>query len=87
MLLLTFLKVCKGRSSESIERVRWTDLAILVMLIAVLVFAVPVFLFESLEPDWSLLDALYFVFISMTTIGFGDYIPGESRLLNCTVLK
>ena len=34
------------------------------------------YLFTIYE-DWSFFDAIYFCFITMTTIGFGDMVPSE----------
>ncbi|CAG9534005.1 unnamed protein product [Cercopithifilaria johnstoni] len=36
------------------------------------------YLFASLEP-WSYMDAFYFCFVSITTIGFGDLVPESEK--------
>ena len=38
--------------------------------------SVSAYLFTIYE-DWSFFDAIYFCFITMTTIGFGDMVPSE----------
>lgn len=38
------------------------------------------FLFTKWEPNWEIREGAYFCFITLTTIGFGDYVPGVDRL-------
>uniref|UniRef100_A0A3Q3A2H2 Potassium channel subfamily K member 10-like n=1 Tax=Kryptolebias marmoratus TaxID=37003 RepID=A0A3Q3A2H2_KRYMA len=51
--------------------------AVLSILIGCLIFlAVPTVVFQKVE-KWSFLESLYFVVITLTTVGFGDYVPGS----------
>ncbi|XP_043538980.1 potassium channel subfamily K member 1-like [Chiloscyllium plagiosum] len=42
-------------------------------------FLIPAAAFTALEEDWDYVSSLYFCFISLSTIGLGDYVPGNSR--------
>ncbi|XP_051716561.1 potassium channel subfamily K member 4 [Ctenopharyngodon idella] len=53
--------------------------AVFSILIGCLVFiAVPTMVFQKME-SWSLLEAVYFVVITLTTVGFGDYVAENRR--------
>uniref|UniRef100_A0A3Q2CQ62 Potassium two pore domain channel subfamily K member 4 n=1 Tax=Cyprinodon variegatus TaxID=28743 RepID=A0A3Q2CQ62_CYPVA len=64
----------KWRISPTIVRV---ISAVLSILLGVLLFlAVPTLVFQEVE-NWSLLESAYFVVITLTTVGFGDYVAGH----------
>ncbi|XP_024077324.1 potassium channel subfamily K member 6-like [Terrapene carolina triunguis] len=71
---LEYLQLRSGYSHQALARAHF-----LLLLLAVLVtfFLLPAAVFSTLEETWSYLDAFYFCFISLCTIGLGDYVPGE----------
>ncbi|CAL1570098.1 unnamed protein product [Knipowitschia caucasica] len=50
-------------------------LLLLLLLLVLCFFMGPAALFSGLEGSWSFLDGVYFCFISLFTIGLGDYVP------------
>ena len=51
----------------------------------VLFIFIPSAIFHAQE-GWSYHDALYFCYITLTTVGFGDFVPGKKKVNCCLFL-
>ncbi|KAM3859871.1 potassium channel subfamily K member 1-like [Diretmus argenteus] len=65
-----------GMARSTLAAIHATCLSIIM---ALFLLIIPAWIFIRVEKDWSFLEALYFCFISLTTIGLGDYVPGETH--------
>lgn len=65
----------EGEERQDVSNVNIPITVSLVIMVALLYGGT--LLFEKYE-EWDRLTAFYFCFISLTTIGFGDYVPGLS---------
>ncbi|KAM4601060.1 potassium channel subfamily K member 5-like [Polymixia lowei] len=63
------------RKGIAVKKVQFTCTAIFLLWGLVVHLVIPPFVFMSLE-GWSYLEGLYFSFITLTTVGFGDYVAG-----------
>lgn len=72
-------------SKANVLMVRLSHLIILTIILLILCFFIPAYIFHRLEADWTYLDSVYFCYISLTTIGLGDQVtaistPGDPDL-------
>lgn len=69
-------KFASDRRSDS--KIRFIHLILVLLFSLIFLFLIPSFIFMYLEDNWSFIDAFYFCFISLTTIGLGDLVAGDS---------
>ena len=61
-------------------------LTLYVIMFIIIFMIIPAFLFSYIEVDWEFFASFYFTFITLSTIGFGDYTPATADL-NETIPK
>lgn len=57
------------------------NMVLIVCLGLTMLFLVPAFIFQQVE-KWHYLDGLYYCFVTLSTIGFGDYVAGKCLFSN-----
>jgi potassium channel subfamily K member 5 len=71
------LRLYKRQLKERNEKMAIVVAALAFLVPGLLLFVfIPAFIFCSIE-KWSYLDGVYFSVVTLTTIGFGDIVPGK----------
>lgn len=75
---LTSLRICFSSQKWNVSqtKIRVTSTVLFILFGCLLFVALPALIFQHIE-GWSALEAIYFVVITLTTIGFGDFVAGE----------
>ncbi|XP_040021538.1 potassium channel subfamily K member 5 isoform X2 [Gasterosteus aculeatus] len=63
------------RKGVSVKKVQFTCTALFLLYGLLVHLLIPPFVFMSME-GWSYVEGLYFSFITLTTVGFGDFVAG-----------
>ncbi|XP_035691696.1 potassium channel subfamily K member 16-like [Branchiostoma floridae] len=74
-------RVCKARPHWNREKVNKGAQACLLLMGLIFFFALPTITVCTTE-NWTYWEALYYMFISLSTIGFGDYVIGNRKDIN-----
>ncbi|XP_030626657.1 potassium channel subfamily K member 5b [Chanos chanos] len=73
------------RKGLSVRKVQFTCTALFLLWGLLVHLVIPPFVFMIIE-EWTYLEGLYFSFITLTTVGFGDYVAGANPVTDYPVL-
>uniref|UniRef100_A0A671LTM3 Potassium channel subfamily K member 6-like n=1 Tax=Sinocyclocheilus anshuiensis TaxID=1608454 RepID=A0A671LTM3_9TELE len=71
------ISMCQRRAGLQQRTASVVHFIVLLVLVVLCFFVVPALVFSTIEETWSFLDSFYFCFISLCTIGLGDFVPAE----------
>lgn len=84
--------ISNDSSNEQLVKVRTTQpkrklyshyyklLFTLILILILFVYLLPAYILSvHTEEKWSFLDSIYYIYISVSTIGFGDFVPGTDK--------
>uniref|UniRef100_A0A672KJH7 Potassium two pore domain channel subfamily K member 2 n=1 Tax=Sinocyclocheilus grahami TaxID=75366 RepID=A0A672KJH7_SINGR len=74
-----FSSVFPQKWNVSQTKIRVTSTVLFILFGCLLFVALPALIFQHIE-GWSTLESIYFVVITLTTIGFGDFVAGGSEI-------
>ena len=73
--LAPLVKQC-SKKSTIIARAIGTLATILIALIFFIIIPASIFYVVESPNNWTYLNSIYYCFVTLTTVGFGDYVPG-----------
>ncbi|XP_041710185.1 potassium channel subfamily K member 10-like [Coregonus clupeaformis] len=77
--ILRVEKIYKQKQKQiSQTKIRVTSTILFILAGCIVFVGIPAVIFKHIE-GWTTLDAIYFVVITLTTIGIGDYVAGGDR--------
>ena len=77
VLLAKVVQRIDARKNEVLAQFR----IVATVVLAILILVVGSLVFWGLADGWTFLDAVYFTFITLTTIGLGDYVPDHGAMM------
>lgn len=74
--LLAFMNSRLGHLHRPFH-IQLLHLSTMCLIVFVVFLLIPASVLANIEPVWNLFDSFYYCFISLTTVGLGDFIPGD----------
>lgn len=84
MSTLSFFFLCHQNKNNQISQTKIRVASTLLFILAgcIVFVTIPAVIFKEIE-EWTALDAIYFVVITLTTVGIGDYVAGITEYSDC----
>lgn len=74
------IKIFSRHCRITLLKIRFLHLLLVTFILFMMLILLPAFIFVQLEPEWTFLDSFYYCFITITTVGLGDYVPAQTVL-------